>query len=355
MWINKKWKLITWLLVCLALSIFLFWNRQHPKIIESLFAFFITIISAILLNLFLKNEHQELLLKSLIVGGSGLIVAILWLFTESFSLNREIETAYFTSRKEKEIIFPYFRNIPSLRFYYADAHTIYSSFRQKNTVNINLSSGMVNEKLFDDLQAIMIINRQSQFATNCWVDINKNKNILQSDYVKEGKNNVNVIKDYVLYTKNQLSKEFKDNQFFQYISWDGFYLPRNTKVTYYPYDYYKHPFLLIEFRKFGWFDVKIEVMTTKGNTGWWQFADLIDSNIDMYDVNYGSEYLRINMKAEFYPLLSGTDNMIKYKKWVNSLFDDLYKTFDWNYRYRNAKEELVLGRLKKIQDTIDKK
>lgn len=300
-------KYVFFVLLFLVIFVFLWWNREHPKVQEAIIAIILALTAAIVF-LFLSGENK--------------------------SVSKSISAVYFILNKENK---PLFFTTPILTHYHLQQGVIYGE-AESNKTGIQKSTKIIdNHRLFCDLQAATIINHLFTNYTFKWFTKRVSEKFPGFTTIK-GENLGDIKEDVCVYKKQDLKKKFTENEFFFYIyELTQMSLPKNTIINYEPYND-AHKYCLIEFRKPFYFDIKIKISFSSYIVGLGSVGQFTGVSEDWYDKDYGTVIININCEGNFNKLISGNPSIRKYKKWAENLFDDFYNTFDWQVCNSNIKE-----------------
>jgi len=292
-------------------------------------------IGFLLFILWINREHARIqeTVTIVIITLTATIIAVLFFSESSKTYKKEISTIYFLSNKENR---PLFFNKPILTHYHLDQSVLYNEFEKskKQPKDIKIVD---DHSLFCDLQAAVIMNFLSNWYQHNWFIKTKWKKF---PGFKSGSSESlgDTQKDVTIYKKNNLRKEFSGNRFFEYVFMMGqLSLPKGTNIKYQPYTD-SNKYCQIELYKPLCFNIKIKIYFTNYVAGLGNITRFVGISADDYDVTYGTVVINAYCSAEFPKFRSGDPLILKYKKWTESLFDDLYNTFDWEVCDANIKE-----------------
>lgn len=308
-------------------------------------------ICFLLFVLWVNREHSKIqeTVTIVIITLTATIIAVLFFSETSRIYKKEISTVYFLSNEGNRLLF---FNKPILTHFYLDQGILYNDF-EKNTKQIKDAKIIDEHALFCDLQAAAIMNFLFKWYHHNWFIKTKWK---EFPGFKSGGSEIlgDIQKDIAKYKKDNLKIEFSGNRFFDYVfMMDQFVLPKGTKIKYQPYTD-SNKYCQIELYKPLSFDIKIKIYFTSYVVGLGNITRFVGISADDYDKDYGTVIITTNCNAEFPKFRSGDPLILRYKKWAESIFDDLYNTFDWqvcntsikNYMEMTAYQAIIEGKQK---------
>lgn len=290
---------------------FLYWNRSAPRIQEATAVVAIVIIGA--LAFVMKGE----------------------------TIKRTIATSYFADLEKSRPVF--FEEMTVLMHHYSRQNIIFSEY-EKSLIKQGKEVS-VNKDTFVDLHAIVVLNT---LYKGSWSTRRERIETLSGGTMINfhATDEEEVKRDVVEFNKNSLPESLKQNRFYDYfepIVPGVLKLPKGTKV-YYSNGEHKEfrlrkpllTFLPISSK----FDIKIKIRFDRYARGlsiigmykgvmdaYYDFARATRKDIED-SRNYGNYLLLIECEAKFPSLLAWNPQVVRYKKWVNDLFDELYYSFD---------------------------
>jgi len=328
-------KVIFCILICIALI--LFWiNRIHPDI-QKIFLFLVaSILTWLGLKFFSKTKIQEIF----VVTFATLIAAYLsmvFLTQDTDDIEKEVSQVYFKN-PDGEIIF---FDAPVLLHYHLQQNIIYGNFGRKNPEQVKgfFSNMPANANYLIELQAATLVDYLFQNYSHDWYRKREAKSFPGFNTIRGQRLDENN-KDIDTFSVMDLKKVFEKNIFYPYLiaaSSDVFKLslPKGTKIKYQSYSD-KNQYCQIQFYKPLCFDVKLKLyfssyVQSLGNIAYYVGISEPQKKSSEPDISKGYGILVITMEctANFNKIRMGDPALIRYKKWIKNLFDDLYNTFDW--------------------------
>jgi len=332
--------MIVWLIILvvyLFCGVIIFFNRNLPKIQEFIF-----------------------------VAVSGMLVVVLGIvFYPENTLDKNISQVLFISLKEKKPLFP---TTPILIQYYFPQGIVWGDCMAKDPNKTKKLLLRIPDDFGSliDLQTISLLRYLSMAYGNNWNTQRAKVYFLPMSGFpsigQQGRSLATVGRDKIIFVGKNLPDEIKENAFYKGLGEDfHLSLPRGTKIRYRTADDEKN-FCQIQFYKRFAFDIRIKVYFRSYSAGLGEVSPYIglspvknqwNVNSEERD-NYGTVVVDIACEATFYKLRVGDPAIIRYKKWANALFDDLYNSFDWsvcNSKMREYNEMLaaqkIVGDIKK--------
>ena len=292
----------------ILLFLFLWINRGHTKIQETVIFVTVTLIAA--------------------------IIGVLFFSTTSSLHTKDISTIYFISNKDKT---PVFFSPPVLTHYHLTQNLLYSEFMRDDTDKSKSKTIVDNDTFFCQLHSASIFNHLFQHYSHSWF-IERIAEKFPGFTEIRGRNLGDSKKDLVIYKKDDLQSQFASNEFCKYVGGIGqVALPKWTRIKYLPYSG-DHKYCQIELYKPLCFDVKITIRFSSYSVGLGNITHYVGVSEDEYDRTYGTVVINTRCEASFNKLVLGNPTIFKYRKWIESLFNDLYHNFDWKVCYTDIKD-----------------
>lgn len=295
-------------------------------------------LGCFLLFLLYENRSSPRIQEATVVIAVVMIGALLFV-ARGGSLQKSIYSAYFINKKDQVPLF--FAGTPILGQHYLFQGVIFGHYQkrladQKKKTSFDFSS---DYNPLVDLQAIAILNHLFTFYSNQWYAKSEIKELPTGiSFTSRPMETEDVGNDLVKYTKKELPNSLKRNIFFDDVGgFSTLALPRGTKI-YYTTDK-KYPSREYRFHKPFSFDIRIKIRYSHGGIGlgsvgyYVGLTNIEDKFISPEDPNvrnYETTILRIICKAKFSKIRPWSPTVVRYKEWAQSLFDDLYNTFDWS-------------------------
>ncbi len=287
----------------------------------------------ILLALFYVNRGAPKILEATIVIVITMIGALSFV-TKNDPLDKTITPIYFVNIKEKKVVF--FRDKPVLAQYYLDQDILFS----RKLSMMNRGDFIDGQKTIVQMHAIAILDYLSKNYGDRWDVKRENINVpgggLVTFYPREPGNDG---RDIQKYTKDMFPESIKQNVFFDDLHQAAkLALPKRTKFEYREGDA-NQPSMEIRFYKEWAFDIRIGVVGILSTVGLGDVGKYIgltnpeegflflkpDNPISQ---TYKNIILLVKCRADFYRFTSGRPDVIRYKEWAETMFNDLYETFD---------------------------
>ena len=324
---SKLWIIV--ILMACALGGFIILNRGHAKIQEALIIAFTAMLSVVLGVLLFGTEKIE----------------------------KNISTVTFLSLEQKK---PVFFTAPILVHYCMQQGIMWGEFERNHAGEAkklvgDLPTGDGNLNMLQDFQAIALMNYLKRSFVFHW-DMVHTKKVLPGVLSTVGSSQNADPKDKKTITSEQLVQIFKQNKFCDSLrKVHQITVPKGTEIKYIPSSEENRTTQILISKKFA-FEIKITFsqscyyagLGTVGNyTGLTEPTNVWGVNWENQD-KFATAVVDVKCEAEFFALKSGNPKVLRYKKWIENLFDNLHEEFDWsvcNENMQKYNEELAHQRI----------
>jgi len=303
-------------------------------------SFILWIIGCVLLFLLFLNRSSSRIHEATAVVAIVIVGALAFVM-KGETIKRTIASSYFVDLKEDRPVF--FEDMTVLMYHYLDQNIIFNKYAKNLAEQGNKVS--INQDTFVDLQAIVVLNtlyRCSWSTRRVSTETLSGGTMTSFQPIEEEE----VKKDVVEFNKNSLPESLKQNRFYDYFESTVpkvLKLPKGTKFYYSSGKYREFRFikpLIPLLPMYSQFDIKIKIRFDRYARGlsiigmykgvmdaYYDHARATRKDIEA-SMNYGDYLLLIECEARFPSLLAWNPQVVRYKKWVNDLFDELYNSFD---------------------------
>ena len=269
------------------------------------------------------------------------IIGALAFVMKGETIKKTIATSYFADLEKNRPVF--FEDMTVLMYHYSRQNIIFNEY-SKSLIEQGKEVS-VNRDTFVDLQTIAVLNtlyKGSYSTRRERIETLSGGTMTNFQAIDEEE----VKKDVVEFNKNSLPESLKQNRFYDYfepIVPGVLKLPKGTKVCYSNGEHKEFrlrkpllSFLPISSQ----FDIKIKIRFNRYARGLsivGMYKGVMDARYDFAratrkdieaSMNYGNYLLLIECEAKFHSLLAWNPQVVRYKKWVTDLFDELYYSFD---------------------------
>ena len=350
---------ITFILFCLInflLLGLLFLNYKEPKALETLGAIIL------LLVLLFVNRDREKILGTLLTIFFVAIVGLA-IFLKPCVIKKDICSAYFFSYEKNELVF--FKENKSFDKHFKREPWILGSAHKEQELIYDgktLFDSIDRSKALIDLLSMSILEHLQQYYYHHWYG--ELRVMRGPAFITRGIDRKEIPKfaqnDIMTYDKTNWPKSFEKNIFFPHLNiktiTDSITVPKETKISY-KLDGPSHR-TEIRFNKPFWFDVRLNFKSRGSLAGLGHLTNILVPE-SVNDITFDETYKRqsafqthqfeIECKATFNRFRVGDPKMLAYREWVEGLFNELHRAYDWelfekqiyDQRHQDATEAIL--------------
>jgi len=319
-------------------------------------------VAALAYLTYLNREHariQETLIAALF-GMLGVVFSVIFFVSKSREMDKDIASVFLLSLEQKKPVFP---TAPVLSDYFFHQSIVWGDFERVHSMEAknameSLPQSVDSLATLTDLQSIALMHYLGQLYQTDW-DIIHTRKVLPGSSSFRGMGLNPDPGDKRVFSSEGLDRAFKGNRFHESLRQiHQVTFPKGTNLTYIPYSKQNRKCQISLSKRYA-FEISITLCFSAYSAGLGKVANYIGTTVptNVWSVNwkdrdsFGMAEVDIDCHAEFYPLKSGNPGLQRYRKWIESLFDNLHADFDWSLcdqRVRDYSAELA--HLKTIND-----
>lgn len=294
-------------------------------------------ICVFLIWLLIDNRGHEKAQETLITVAAVILVALMYV-TKEESIEKTISVPIFYDKVSNEFIF--FEDNPILSKYFGKYNWLTKLIKQSNSNTLGFDCKEISKTI--DLQAAVLLQHLFEKYSSGWL---LNTRIINAPTypMTKWQRDPRVKSDIQDFSKDRLSASFKDNIFYKVAaSFKSTGLPKGSILTYrkvedkIPDAESRIPYAEFRIYKRFAFDIKIIVsFDIADSPGLGEFKRFlaVDETTDL-NKRFACHMLRIDCTGRFFRFRSGNPSVLLYKEWINNLFEDLSKTFEWTQQLK---------------------